>query len=689
MVAFFIISFSTASHSQAVPHSGAYVHRGGDMAVFALHSFTAGGLFLNPGTIGTDRVPPQGNILFARGSVWTGAADGFYVDGYVGVTESRPFTYPIGDNDLYRPVALSNADNAYAAYYGVDPTSAVTSRMWGGDFPILPIGGPFNSDALTERVNRVSDQEYWDINGSAFTFITLTWDSDSDIAGLTQNNIDQLAIVGWNGTAWEYIPSEVDEDALTIENSIPTYLDVSDIQTSGSITTSIPIAPNQYEVYSFGCVADKSKRIVSLDIYEDSKDNVICIEDLLELPDIDDFTVCSVPVLGNLTDTLGCIVYTPELDTTGLEIICIKVNNSDVIDTIDLVINIWPINDPPSAMNDSFLVDQAFDIKMRVLDNDFDIDGDELHIEEIISGPEVGIAMIEGDRIIYSPEVGYLGFDTLVYVVCDTALCDTALVVIEVNDAGGLDNECVVINTSVYLEGAYDYVTEKMKTDLNRLGYLPGQKPETYFGTKTQAGHPYDISPWFYDGDEGKLFDEAILDDNFAGYDEDIVDYVLVTIRSDNNAESELCRRAAWLHSDGELSFLSENDCCRLDRNRSYYILIEHRNHLAVMSHQKLSVQDDTLSYDFRVQDGYIDVLGYSQKEIGQNTYVMYGGNGDQSIANSSAVDINVHDLSAWLIDDGLNSSYYIMDFDLNGDVNVQDKGLFLSNSGVFSDVNL
>jgi len=50
-------------------------------------------------------------------------------------------------------------------------------------------------------------------------------------------------------------------------------------------------------------------------------------------------------------------------------------------------------------------------------------------------------------------------------------------------------------------------------------------------------------------------------------------------------------------------------------------------------------------------------------------------------------MDINVKDLKAWIIDDGLNSSYFLRDFDMNGDVNVQDKGLMLKNNGLFSDV--
>ena len=65
----------------------------------------------------------------------------------------------------------------------------------------------------------------------------------------------------------------------------------------------------------------------------------------------------------------------------------------------------------------------------------------------------------------------------------------------------------------------------------------------------------------------------------------------------------------------------------------------------------------------------------------------MIAGNGDQSSSPADARDINPNDLSQWLIENGLTSSYFHRDFNLSGDVNVMDKALFLINNGLFSDV--
>ena len=66
----------------------------------------------------------------------------------------------------------------------------------------------------------------------------------------------------------------------------------------------------------------------------------------------------------------------------------------------------------------------------------------------------------------------------------------------------------------------------------------------------------------------------------------------------------------------------------------------------------------------------------------------MFAGNNDQQGDAQDAIDINSNDLRAWLLEDGLNSSYFLSDMDLSGDVNVQDKALFLENNGVFSEVD-
>ena len=254
------------------------------------------------------------------------------------------------------------------------------------------------------------------------------------------------------------------------------------------------------------------------------------------------------------------------------------------------------------------------------------------------------------------------------------------------------DAQCVTINTGVFLEGAYDVGTGLMSTELNRLGYLPGQTPSTFFGVATAAGQPYNQSPWFYNGAEGAGFNQQGPVTNTNGnYPLTATDWVLVSLRTEaSDAATTVCERAALLHNDGSIQFIDGFECCNLDITLDYYVVIEHRNHLIVMSDLPLPVINGEITYDFRNRNSYQGPLaiGVGQKEIEFGVFVMFAGNGDQQTAIEDAIDINSNDLRVWLIDDGLNSSYFLTDFDLNGDVNVQDKGLFLENNGVFSEVD-
>jgi hypothetical protein len=127
-------------------------------------------------------------------------------------------------------------------------------------------------------------------------------------------------------------------------------------------------------------------------------------------------------------------------------------------------------------------------------------------------------------------------------------------------------------------------------------------------------------------------------------------------------------------------------DCCDLDLAKTYYVVVEHRNHLLVMSHEKVAIVNNSITYDFTAQQSYRGILGFGQVLI-NGKYVMYAGNGEQSISANADTDINVNDKDAWLIQNGQNSSYYKNDLELNGDANVQDKNIWLNNNGKFSDV--
>jgi hypothetical protein len=340
----------------------------------------------------------------------------------------------------------------------------------------------------------------------------------------------------------------------------------------------------------------------------------------------------------------------------------------------------------PTALDDSGSVVLGSTTTINILSNDDFLpnDGNTLTQTGGTAGGTVSFNPITG-TMDYTPLASEVGTSvTVVYSVCnpipDPDVCEDATVTISVV------SNCVTPILKVLLEGPFvdNGSTGTMTTKLNNLGYLPGQEPSTFLGTATPAGQPYDVAPWNYLGTEGDGYTTALGPK--AGYPTNTTDWVLVSLRTSTLESSTVCTKAALLLNDGTVQMVEGFDCCDIDLNQTYYIVIEHRNHLLVMSPAEVAIVNNTITYDFTTQNSYKELLGYGQKLI-SGKYVMYGGNGQQVISSSADTDINSNDSDLWRTQNGSNSSYYLNDFELNGDANVQDKNLWLLNNGKFSDV--
>lgn len=236
------------------------------------------------------------------------------------------------------------------------------------------------------------------------------------------------------------------------------------------------------------------------------------------------------------------------------------------------------------------------------------------------------------------------------------------------------DAETVTIEVYAYLEGAYDPDQGLMRNKLNSLGYLPGQQPKAFFAKRTSAGQPYAVSPWLYSGKEG-----AAKENIPYQYPLDAVDWVLVSLRETPAASSEVYRATAFLLNDGRVVMAPESKDCVVNTAHSYYIVIEHRNHLAVMSDGPVPVEGGALYFDFTSESSYQD----GQKMLDAGVYAMYAG--DINHDNHAVIDEG--DIQLWKEANGQNSSYYGMDLDLSGDVSIADQTFIYANMGIKSTV--
>ncbi len=327
-------------------------------------------------------------------------------------------------------------------------------------------------------------------------------------------------------------------------------------------------------------------------------------------------------------------------------------------------------NEPPIAINDFYTLDKNTTVVGNVTDNDQNIVPN-AYSTSLVNSPTNGTLTFNNDgTFLYEPDTDFVGTDDFIYWVCDEGYegeCRIAFVTFSVLET------CTSLNVSVWLEGAYNLVANEMTTTLNITHeVLPGMA-----GNLLENGQPYSIAPWSYNGLEGDGWETA-------DYPPSMVDWVLVSLRTSPLASSEQFKGAGLLDKSGGVQLL---DPCALEGliGTDYYIVVEHRNHVAAMTPSPVSITNRTLSYDFRSTDSYANG-GAGQKQIAPGVWAMYGGDGSQE-SDQVSFDINGLDKNFWVLFNGIFSSYQTSDFNLDGDVNGMDKILWSGNNGVFSSV--
>lgn len=210
----------------------------------------------------------------------------------------------------------------------------------------------------------------------------------------------------------------------------------------------------------------------------------------------------------------------------------------------------------------------------------------------------------------------------------------------------------VSLDLKVNLQGAWDETLGEMHTTLNDSGYLP-------------FIHPYK-----------ELFQAR--PDTIPS---NIVDWVWVELRNKDNPAEVMSRRTGWLTKDGLVIDPEGGEGLAMSaREGSYYIVIGHRNHLAVRSSLPVSLSETQMvSYDFTKSD---NIYGENVAvELSEGIFGLISGdiNQDRRISYERADS----DATALLSFIGAKDPTQITKGYLSGDLNMDGKVQF---SGVGND---
>jgi gliding motility-associated-like protein len=186
----------------------------------------------------------------------------------------------------------------------------------------------------------------------------------------------------------------------------------------------------------------------SVAINEDSIANIDIVSNDIDIDgniDPTSITIVDQPNNGiiSIDPLTGVITYTPNSNWNGSDTLIYQIcdlGTPALCDTASVFITVNPINDGPTVSQDQASTDEDVSVLIDVTINDTDIDGSiDPTTVNVVEGPINGSVVIDPltGVITYTPNAGYTGIDTFVYIACDNgtplpALCDTAVVIVTV-----------------------------------------------------------------------------------------------------------------------------------------------------------------------------------------------------------------------------------------------------------------
>lgn len=397
----------------------------------------------------------------------------YQVENELGLTDNaivdiiiHPITeHPIAQNDEYlffinqtlvinaNNGLLSNDTNVTSAPLQVNTTP--TTTVQNGTL-ILQSDGSFSYQP-NEDFSGVDSFTYLISNDQGLTATAQVILSQTSINTAPQAIDDQFTInEDVNFTLFDVLANDIDSD---LDNLIisDASVDIGSVNiVNGQIQYSAPqntngVASITYRISDGNGGTDTGTVYITINAINDSptavadtitinEDSPAITIDVLENdidPDGDSLTITNVSEIQGTAEIVNeQIVFTPFADINGIANLNYSISDENGgTDTGILTITIIPINDSPTANDDTIAINEDESILINASADD--IDGDTLTITEVTAN--VGTVSIVNGQIQYTPSANYSGDATIIFTVSDgNGGFDTgtlSIIIIPVNDA--------------------------------------------------------------------------------------------------------------------------------------------------------------------------------------------------------------------------------------------------------------
>jgi uncharacterized protein (TIGR03382 family) len=162
-------------------------------------------------------------------------------------------------------------------------------------------------------------------------------------------------------------------------------------------------------------------------------------------------TAVTQPAAGTVTLVGGVVRFTPAAGFSGTTTFNYTVSDGTATDTATVTVTVRPVNDPPTANNDSYTVDEDSGATvLNVLANDSTApDTGETLTITAVTQPAGGTVTFTGSNVSFTPAANFSGTTTFTYTVSDgnggTATATVTVTVAPVNDAPDAVNDSVSV----------------------------------------------------------------------------------------------------------------------------------------------------------------------------------------------------------------------------------------------------
>lgn len=223
---------------------------------------------------------------------------------------------------------------------------------------------------------------------------------------------------------------------------------------------------------------------------------------------------------------------------------------------------------------------------------------------------------------------------------------DTSTIDVHISPGGGIN-----VTIKIGLEGPIDTLTGIMNDDLRQRGLVPIQEPYSALGIPHSSSSFEQMNPL-------NLYQSG---------PNAIIDWVYVELRDTGNYYNIIDSRAALLQRDGDVVDTDGQSALSFPvaQAGTYYLTVQHRNHLGIMTAQPISVGASSQLWDFTNPNFLF--FGVIPTKVLNGRQIMLSGdaNGDGQTQND---DIVTH----WKQYVG-TSGFLRADFDMDGEVQNSD----------------